>query len=76
MQKKYSRLEELLLKYEESDACRNNLIPQTEALLASYDEMTIQERNDLLKAIIEKIEYFKGQDGKIVIDLYPKLPKL
>lgn len=76
VQKKYSRLEELLLKYEESDACRNNLIPQTEALLASYDEMTIQERNDLLKAIIEKIEYFKGQDGKIVIDLYPKLPKL
>ena len=38
--------------------------------------MTVQERNDLLKAILEKIMYFKGQDGKIEIDLYPRLPRL
>ncbi len=71
-----AQIEELLHRYEESEASKNNLIPQTEELLASYDEMTIQERNTLLKAIIEKIEYYKGQDGKIEIDLYPKLPKL
>ena len=38
--------------------------------------MTNQERNELLKEILERIEYFKGADGQIVIDLYPRLPKI
>ena len=53
-----------------------NLIPKTEALLESYDRMTNRERNTLLKAILRRIEYEKGPDGKIVIDLYPRLPKM
>ena len=76
IQERQVQIEDTLRRYEENEASKNNLIPQTEELLASYDEMTIQERNVLLKAILEKIEYYKGQDGKIEIDLYPKLPKL
>ena len=38
--------------------------------------MTNEERNELLKEILEKIEYYKGADGKIVIDLYPRLPQI
>lgn len=76
IQEKQLQVENILQSYEESEASKNNLIPQTEELLGSYGEMTIQERNDLLKAILEKIHYFKGEDGKIEIDLYPKLPKL
>lgn len=69
LQKKVHRLEE-------SQSSKASLIPQTEELLASYDHMTNQERNELLKEILERIEYFKGADGQIVIDLYPRLPKI
>lgn len=81
-----STLEELAGKMEDLKALQNRLeaardsgtglIPQTEALLESYDRMTNRERNMLLKAILRRIEYEKGNDGKIVIDLYPRLPKL
>ena len=53
-----------------------SLIPKTEALLESYERMTNRERNMLLKAVLRRIEYEKGADGKIVIDLYPRLPKM
>lgn len=69
-------LEETLAKLETSEVSQSNLIPQTEALLESYDDMTNQERNALLKAILHRIEYAKGADGKIEIDLYPRLPKI
>lgn len=67
--------EKLLLDYEENEASRNSLIPQTATLLECYEEMSISERNAILKAILEKIAYRKGKDGNIEIDLYPKLPK-
>ena len=38
--------------------------------------MTVQERNELLKTILYKIEYYRGEDGMISIDLYPRLPKV
>ena len=76
IQIKQTQLEAVLHKYEESEGSNNQLVPQTEELLASYDAMTVQERKVLLKAILEKIMYFKGQDGKIEIDLYPRLPRL
>ena len=69
-------VEETMHKLESSEVTQTNLIPQTEALLDSYDHMTNQERNALLKAILHRIEYAKGADGKIEIDLYPRLPKL
>ena len=42
----------------------------------SYDEMTNEERNALLKEILKKIEYKKEANGQIEIDLYPRLPKI
>ncbi len=69
-------LESTLVKLESSEAAQQNLVPQTEALLASYAHMTNQERNALLKTILHRIEYQKGADGKIEIDLYPRLPRL
>lgn len=69
-------VEETMHKLESSEVTQTNLIPQTEALLDSYDHMTNHERNALLKAILHRIEYAKGADGKIEIDLYPRLPKL
>ena len=69
-------IEETLYKLETSENTQTTLIPQTEALLDSYDHMTNQERNALLKTVLHRIEYEKGEDGKIVIDLYPRLPRL
>ena len=52
-------------------------IPKTEALLESYDRMTNRERNTLLKAILRRIEYEKGPDGKIASrPLSPAFPKM
>lgn len=65
-----------LEKLEAGEASRSELIPRTEALLESYGSMTNQERNALLKEILQRIEYRKGADGTIEIDLYPRLPHL
>ena len=67
--------EEALKELEENNQVQSDFIPQTEALLESYDSMTNQERNDLLKAVLYRIEYKKEANGEIMIDLYPRLPK-
>ena len=73
---KISENEITIVQMEQSDDAKINLIPQTETLLASYDEMTNEERNALLKEILNKIEYKKEANGQIEIDLYPRLPKI
>ncbi len=70
------QIQSAIEKLESAEASQSQLVPQTEELLESYPDMTNQERNDLLKAILKKIEYQKGADGKIEIDLYPRLPPL
>ncbi|MBR3107809.1 MAG: recombinase family protein [Clostridia bacterium] len=64
-----------IAQLEQNNASQSALIPNTEALLESYGEMTAAERNKLLKVILRRIEYQKGPDGKIVIDLFPQLPR-
>ena len=65
-----------LAAFESTDHFNENLIPQTEALLDSYDQMTPAERNKLLKEILYRIEYRKETNGELEIDLFPKLPML
>lgn len=76
VKEKQRRAADMLNRLEEGELTQGKLIPQTEALLDSYDAMTNQERNELLKAILHKIEYRKGADGRIEIDLYPRLPHI
>lgn len=76
LEEKQKVLQERIAHMEASEAQKSNLIPQTEELLSSYDNMSNEERNELLKEILEKIEYYKGADGEVVIDLYPRLPKI
>ena len=59
-----------------NESTNSNLIPQAETLLASYDALTNEERNRLLKEVLVKILYKKEADGRIEIDLYPRLPKI
>jgi hypothetical protein len=60
---------------EQNEASQSHLIPSTETLLESYGDMNAEERNKLLKVILRRIEYAKGEDGKITIDLFPQLPR-
>lgn len=69
-------IQKTLTRLSEGETSRSLIIPQTETLLASYDAMTNQERNDLLKSILNKIEYNKDETGRIEIDLFPRLPLL
>lgn len=69
-----SAAEKRLDELQRGGAAQSALIPAAEELLANYDDMIPAEKNALLKAILQKIEYKKGSDGKIVIDIFPKLP--
>jgi len=70
------RLENAIRDLENNTAAQHNIVPQTEQLLASYDDMTVAERNKLLKAILYKVLYKRGKDGMIEIDLYPRIPQI
>ena len=75
LQEQQNAAEQILAQFEADESSQQEIIPQTETLLASYDDMTAQERNELLKAILYKIEYYRGEDGIVSIDLYPRLPR-
>lgn len=62
---------------------RQQLIPQVEYVLSVYDTLqSAQEKNTLLKTVIDKVVYIKEKGGRwgnpddYSIVLYPKLPKL
>lgn len=76
LDERMKEVQDRIARMEASESHKANLIPQTEELLDSYDHMSNEERNELLKEILEKIDYYKGADGEIVIDLYPRLPKI
>jgi chromosome segregation ATPase len=69
-------LYEEIKQLERADFSLTNTIPQTERLLESYEQMSVQERNDLLKTIIKRIEYRRTPGGPVEIDLYPRLNSL
>ena len=60
---------------------KNTYIPKCENLLSHYWEWDIKTRNDVLKDLIEKIEYNKdtkntyghGDVINFTLDIYPKL---
>lgn len=78
LEKQRTEVEKLLSEYTTNEATQNMLIPETERLLASYEDMSVQERNDILKTILNRIEYRKekGHGGKLTIDIFPRLPRL
>lgn len=60
---KSAEIRALIAKMESSQETRSSLIPQTEELLASYDEMTNGERNRLLKEILKNRVLYVRQRG-------------
>ena len=81
----HKSIEELtaaLVLDEQRAASRVNIIPQVEHLLSVYDKLPdAQSKNELLKGILERIEYVKdkpsprkGPFDNFELVLYPKLP--
>ncbi len=62
---------------------RKQIIPKVEELLKVYSSLpTAKAKNDILKAVIEKVVYLKTKNGRwnnspedFEITLYPKIPK-
>lgn len=75
-------LSQALLEDEERAANRVNIIPKVEHLLSVYDELPdALSKNNLLRDIIERIEYIKNEPSprkgpfdNFELVLYPKLP--
>lgn len=43
-------------------------------ILDSYDKLTIVEKNDLWKIVMERITVFRTPEGEFSMHIYPKLP--
>ena len=82
---KISELESLL-KREEKHAMKLNskqFIPVLKNVLATYENSTIKEKNELLKTVLEKVTYLKTKKALKLTDnpyefelvLYPKIQK-
>lgn len=62
LKNKYDELKKELDEFEKKQKAKKNLIPQTKNVLKNYDECTdIKMKNDLLKSVIEKVEYLKTE---------------
>lgn len=70
-----------LNKLYETENARNQLIPNIQNLINVYESLDAQAKNQLIKQVIEKIEYSKLEGGKLHRDafnikIYPRIPKL
>lgn len=67
-----------------AEAGRKDLIPKVERIIETYDSLeSAQAKNDMLKEVIEKIEYTKNVNGRwhnspddFNLVIYPKIPIL
>lgn len=63
-----------IAKQEERANNSTDIIPKVQHILDSYDLMTAQQKNDLWKEILHKIEFYAEPKGKdFRIKLYPKI---
>jgi DNA invertase Pin-like site-specific DNA recombinase len=54
-----------------------NILPITQQLLDSYDDLNSKEKNELWKQVLEKIIYYREvKKGDFEVHIYPKIPSL
>lgn len=83
LQTEEKRLQNEIKEEKERRIARQEVIPNIETVLELYSSSDIRTKNNLLRQVIEKIEYLKVQKNtrghKDVVNfelhLYPKLPK-
>ncbi len=50
------------------------LIPTAQHILDSYPSLTVEEKNQLWRLVLDKVTVYRSQDGELTVHLYPKLP--
>ena len=69
-------VEKQIVIRDKKQSVQNTIIPATQYLLDSYDQLTPKEKNDLWKQVLEKITYYKNvKGGEFYITIYPKLQR-
>ena len=58
----------------EKRSTEEKIIPTTQRILDSYDQLTATEKNELWKMVMEKITAYRTPEGEFRIHIYPKLP--
>ena len=44
-------------------------------ILENYDFLSVEEKNQLWKLVLEKVTVFRSQEDELMIHIYPNLPK-
>lgn len=52
------------------------IIPTTQHILDNYDVLSVLEKNQLWKLVLEKVTVYRSLDDELSIHLYPNLPQL
>ncbi len=50
------------------------LVPTAQHILDSYPSLTVEEKNQLWRLVLDKVTVYRSQDGELTVHLYPKLP--
>lgn len=68
------KLKEEIKKQEERASNSTEIVPKVQHILDSYDLLNAQQKNDLWRTVLVKIEFYAEPKGKdFHIDLYPKI---
>lgn len=79
----YERQKQLVDHMEQTEKAQKEFIPNIYKILDLYDTMeNAQAKNELLRRVVEKVEYFKdakdkknSEETSMKIKIYPRLPK-
>ena len=76
--RKLQASEDDLLKQKESKSSRKSIeaevIPTTQRILDSYPHLSVEEKNQLWKIVMEKITMYRTPEGDFTLHIDPKLP--
>lgn len=50
------------------------LIPTAQHILDSYPSLTVEEKNQLWRLVLDEVTVYRSQDDELTVHLYPKLP--
>ena len=73
--KQMENINSLIVKDEQRREHLNSLIPTTETLLENWNTLSAEDKNELIKAILRRIEYYRSPNvcESIVLEIFPNL---
>jgi DNA invertase Pin-like site-specific DNA recombinase len=72
LKKNEAELKRKIANIEQVKKSTKEIVPKIKTLIETYSASTYQEKNDLLKAVFNKIEYKRVKRGQVTLVLHPK----